>query len=400
MHIPSFGQPKSSPNSVSHETVKTANKDENPVKLQAALEDLVQPGSVQSVEQAGKTDSCESDAHSYQSQEGGSKRGWLAKFFDQDDMNKLFASEHMGNFVIVRSTGERIFEEMPIYVRIGMHLLFVTGHPLMSQAKIEKLLLAQSVKQGQTFDAMGPQVLPHIQSFVDQFGLPLSDLLEPDLSKYNTFNEFFYRKLRADARPIASPSDPAVVVSQADCRLTVWQCVEDATRIWIKGKQFTIPALLGSEAFASTLGPSPAVAVFRLAPQDYHRFHTPVSGTLGKSINIPGKLYTVNPQAINEDLDVFTENSRSVLPIHLPSGQTVYVVAVGAMLVGSINWTHTQEGTKVEKGDELGWFAYGGSTVILVTPTGSTTWDEDIRRSSEQAMETMVRVGERIGGLN
>lgn len=142
---------------------------------------------------------------------------------------------------------------MPLYVRLGMHLLFVDGNSLVSHQSAEHLLEVQSVRQGKIYDEIGPDVLPHIQAFVKAFKLDLSILLEPDLSKYpvrltalmksgslltsedlpKTFNSFFSRKLRADARPIAFPEDDRVLVSMADCRLTVWDSVDEATRIWL-----------------------------------------------------------------------------------------------------------------------------------------------------------------------
>lgn len=143
--------------------------------------------------------------------------------------------------------------------------------------------------------------------------------------------------------------------------------------------------------------------MFRLAPQDYHRFHAGVGGTLGPITHLGKSLYTVNPQAVGEDLDVFTANSRAVRPVTLPpraegeAPRTCFVVAVGAMLVGAIRWEDERAGVEVQKGDPQGWFSYGGSTVILVTPTGSTKWDDDLAASSKQGVEMLVKVGERIG---
>lgn len=113
-------------------------------------------------------------------------------------------------------------------------------------------------------------------------------------------------------------------------------------------------------------------------------------------------LYTVNPQAVNENLNVFTSNSRAVRPIVVPNPSggdplTCFVVAIGAMLVGSIHWEDESAGKQVNKGDPQGSFAYGGSSVILVTPTGSVKWDQDLVESSAKGVEMLVKVGERIG---
>jgi phosphatidylserine decarboxylase len=110
-----------------------------------------------------------------------------------------------------------------------------------------------------------------------------------------TFNEFFYRKLKPDARPVEDPENPKRIVSGADCRMMAFETVSDATRLWIKGREFTVARLLG-EAYRSEAEryAGGALAIFRLAPQDYHRFHSPVDGVIGPMTYISGEYYTVN----------------------------------------------------------------------------------------------------------
>ena len=110
-----------------------------------------------------------------------------------------------------------------------------------------------------------------------------------------TFNEFFYRKLKPTARPIDGSDDPYRLISTADCRLMTFETVSEATRLWIKGREFTIPRLLGeaykAEAERNVGG---ALAIFRLEPQDYHRFHSPMEGRIDAMTHISGEYYTVN----------------------------------------------------------------------------------------------------------
>lgn len=106
---------------------------------------------------------------------------------------------------------------------------------------------SQSVKQGIAFDSP-VNALAHIQSFIHTYQIDTSDLLEPDITKYRTFNEFFYRKLRPDARPPARPEDPDVVSSAADCRLTVFRTVDAAKKLWIKVRTAAGSCELGDEA--------------------------------------------------------------------------------------------------------------------------------------------------------
>jgi len=119
------------------------------------------------------------------------------------------------------------------------------------------------------------------------------------IDHFGRFNEFFYRKLKPDARPCSAPEDPKVIVSPADCRSIVFNKLDDATRIWIKGREFSTARLLG-DAYPEDVKrfEKGALAIFRLAPQDYHRFHCPVDGIMGEPRLIKGEYYTVNPMAI------------------------------------------------------------------------------------------------------
>lgn len=113
------------------------------------------------------------------------------------------------------------------------------------------------------------------------------------------------------------------------------------------------------------------------------------------------RYYTVNPQAINEEgtLDVFCENKRSVMIIKRPSGYSMAIIAVGAMLVGSIRYNPgIKEGAEVKKGQTLGAFLYGGSTVITLFPKDKLKLDDDLaKNSTEQKCETFVKVGWHVG---
>lgn len=103
----------------------------------------------------------------------------------------------------------------------------------------------------------------HIQHFVKAYHIDLSDLLLPNLSDYRTFNEFFYRRLRAGARPVEGRGDEGVVGSMADCRLAVFESVESARRFWIKGRDFTLRELLQDDELAEELDGG-EVAIFRV----------------------------------------------------------------------------------------------------------------------------------------
>lgn len=133
-----------------------------------------------------------------------------------------------------------------------------------------------------------------------------------------------------------------------------------------------------------------ALGIFRLAPQDYHRFHIPVDGIMRQPKTIAGEYYTVNPMAIRSALDVYGENVRVVVPIDSPEFGRVMVICVGAMMVGSTVITRS-EGEEVKRAEELGYFKFGGSTLVLLFESGRMVFDDDLVDNSNTALEMLVR---------
>jgi len=256
------------------------------------------------------------------------------------------------------------------------------------------MLKSLSIKEGIKYDS--PESVRDIPGFIQFHNLNVDEIRDP-LPSFKTFNEFFYRKLKTDARPVEMPDDPNRLVSGADCRLMAFETISEATRLWIKGREFTVARLLGDaykdqvERFAGG-----ALVIFRLAPQDYHRFHSPVDGTIGPMTYIAGEYYTVNPQAIRTTLDVYGENARKIVPIHSPQFGRVMAVCIGAMMVGTIKTT-VSEGDFVKRGQEFGYFAFGGSTIVCIFEKNVVEWDEDLLINGRASLETLVRVGMGIG---
>jgi len=160
-------------------------------------------------------------------------------------------------------------------------------------------------------------------------------------------------------------------------------------------RHFTLPNLFNDPSIASkfTLG---SLVIARLAPQDYHRFHIPIDCTIGPSVSHDGALYTVNPIAINQNVDVYTENKRVCTLLDSPVFGTVAYVSVGATMVGSIHITSTQ-GQHAHKGDEHGYFAFGGSTILLLFEPDKIIFDQDLLVNSSKPIETLIKMGSRIG---
>ena len=250
------------------------------------------------------------------------------------------------------------------------------------------MLKSLSIKQGKKYD--DPASKSSIEPFIEFHGLDMSEVLLP-VEEFKNFNEFFYRALKPNARPCSAPDNPNIIVSPADCRSVVFNFITDATSIWIKGREFSIKRLLG-DAYpedAERYGNNGALGIFRLAPQDYHRFHIPVDGTLREPKTIAGEYYTVNPMAIRSALDVYGENVRVLCPIDTEIFGRVMVVCVGAMMVGSTVITR-KEGEHVARAEELGYFKFGGSTIVVLFEDGKMVFDADLIDNSNTALETLV----------
>ncbi|KAH0784655.1 hypothetical protein KY290_004253 [Solanum tuberosum] len=258
----------------------------------------------------------------------------------------------------------------------------------------KEILRSLSEKQGKKMDsAESAKEIPNfIEFFKDQINM---DEVKYPLEQFKTFNEFFIRELKPSARPIAFVERDDIAVCAADCRLMAFNSVADSIRCWIKGRKFSIQGLLNEMCSSEFV--NGALVIFRLAPQDYHRFHFPVSGTIEKFLELPGCLYTVNPIAVNSKYcNVFTENKRVVSIISTEHFGKVAFVAIGATMVGSINFSK-KEGDYVRKGDEFGYFSFGGSTVICVFEKDSIRIDEDLLENSGRSLETLVSVGMQLG---
>ncbi|KAL9606508.1 MAG: hypothetical protein Q9179_000335 [Wetmoreana sp. 5 TL-2023] len=324
------------------------------------------------------------------------QRKWYSKVITKISYGGYKLGANSANILVQdRITGQINEERMSVYVRLGIRLLYKgLKSREMEKKRIRKMLRNLSFKQGRKYD--DPASARDIQSFVDFHQLDMSEVLRP-MDQFKNFNEFFYRELKPGARPCSAPDKPGIVVSPADSRSVVFNTLDEATKIWIKGRDFTVERLLG-DAYPEDAKryKSGALGIFRLAPQDYHRFHIPVDGILGKPKLIEGEYYTVNPMAIRSALDVYGENVRYIVPIESVAHGRVIVVCVGAMMVGSTVITR-KEGEKVGRAEELGYFKFGGSTLILLFEPGTMRFDEDLTDNASGAVETLVRVGMSVG---
>jgi phosphatidylserine decarboxylase len=213
-----------------------------------------------------------------------------------------------------------------------------------------------------------------------------ADEAERPPSEYSSFNEFFTRRLRPGARPLGDG-----MTSPADGRLRLYLGADADTPFPLKGATRSLRKVFDDAAPAGLYD----IAVFRLAPVDYHRFHFPCDCTTPDPVRIvPGKYHSVNPIALLKHPDVYADNERQIVKCRAAFGD-FYLVDVGAFGVGTI--VQTYSGERHSKGDEKGYFKFGGSTVILVTRAGAVKFDDDLVGNSAAGLETRVLCNERIG---
>jgi len=229
-----------------------------------------------------------------------------------------------------------------------------------------------------------------IPKFVADLNIDMSEALKP-IDEFTSFNDFFYRKLNPQARPIGEG-----LVSPADAKLLAFENMDAIGDFFVKGQKFTLATYLQNEQLAKKYK-NFALLIFRLAPNDYHRFHFPYDGEVSETTKINGAYFSVSPYALEPNFTrVFCENKREYLTLFTKDKGDILLSPVGATMVGTIIETYTPN-TYVNKGDEMGYFAFGGSTVVMLIDNQHFTIDKDILENTKNKIETAVVMGETIG---
>ena len=241
-----------------------------------------------------------------------------------------------------------------------------------------------------------------IDTVTRRFGVDLSEALESDPRAYPTFNAFFTRALKPGAR--TPDADPGALLMPADGRISQCGPIESGRIFQAKGQGFTAAQLLGDEVAARPYADGLFATVY-LSPRDYHRVHMPWTGHLRETVHVPGRLFSVGPDAVASVPGLFARNERLVCHFDTDFGPMA-VVMVGALLVSGVetvwsgeeipaygdrvttrNWTGEQ--IVLERFEEMARFNYG-STVIVLLPPGVAELDPGLRA------ETSVRLGQRL----
>lgn len=231
-----------------------------------------------------------------------------------------------------------------------------------------------------------------IQPFIQHFKINANEFRD-SVETYQSFNDFFIRKLKSEVRPI--DPDRSVAIIPADARYRVYANLSETDGFLVKGEQFDLVELLGSEALAKRYLHGTMV-IARLCPTDYHRYHFPCACTPGPTHFINGWLYSVNPIALKKDIHIFTKNKRTVCQLETEQFGTVLFLEIGATNVGSIHQTYTPN-TPYPKGAEKGYFSFGASSLILLFEPNKIDLDADLLEASKQGVEIRCLMGQSMG---
>ncbi|MFZ5662894.1 MAG: archaetidylserine decarboxylase [Pseudomonadota bacterium] len=244
-----------------------------------------------------------------------------------------------------------------------------------------------------------------IDAVIRQFGVDMSEAAQPDPKAYVSFNHFFTRALKPGAR-VPDP-DPAALLMPADGHISQCGPIEGGRIFQAKGQSFTAAELLGDEAAAAPFAQG-AFATVYLSPRDYHRVHMPWTGTLRETVHVPGRLFSVGPDAVRRVPRLFARNERLVCHFDTDFGPMA-VVMVGALLVSGVQtvWggveippyghaIHRKDyrgrGVVLGRFEEMARFNYG-STVIVLLPAGVA------ELAAGLGAEAPVRLGQRLATL-
>lgn len=273
----------------------------------------------------------------------------------------------------------------------GAWLRFIYGNPL-GRLALEALVKRAVFSRWYGWRMDRPASRAKVRPFIEEYGVNAGEFLKRP-EDFTSFNDFFYRQLKPGARPV--DASPDSVVFPADGRHLGFPDVSQVEGVFVKGQRFDLPALLDDAALAERFRRGTLV-LSRLCPVDYHRFHFPAAGTPSHPRVINGPLYSVSPFALRRNLGYLWENKRVITRLETPDAGLVLLIEVGATNVGSIVQTFTP-GKPVAKGDEKGYFRFGGSSTATLFEPGRVRLAADLIEQTRLHRELYARVGDAMG---
>lgn len=243
--------------------------------------------------------------------------------------------------------------------------------------------------QNSTFSSR--KVIPFIREYgikIDEFVI---DKNHTDQRPYASFNNFFIRKFKEGRRNFISKDN--IMPAFCEARYLGFNYIDNNHSIPVKGKYLTPEAILANKSWSKIFLNGP-ILVARLCPVDYHRFHFPDKGKVIDHYHLTGQYHSVNPVALKQKQNIFSTNERQVTILETDNFGKLAYIEVGAMCVGKIIQTSNMK--QFNRGDEKGYFLFGGSTVIVMGEKGKWQPEPDIIKYSLKGIETFVKLGHRI----
>lgn len=231
-----------------------------------------------------------------------------------------------------------------------------------------------------------------IPAFVARFEIDATEFTQP-MSSFSSFDDFFTRHLTLAARPLDQTLNSAVM--PADGRYKFFENIKENFPLFVKGNEIAFHSLLpDQEILKPFLGGT--LILGRLSPVDCHRFYSPDQTTANPCQPIEGLLYPVNPMATRQSGSILARNRKTLVTLNTENFGRVLMIAIGATCVGSIHMTYSSN-CPLKRGQELGYYSFGGSAIILLFGPKKLQLAEDLQKLSEQPLEIYCRKGQILG---
>jgi phosphatidylserine decarboxylase len=279
-------------------------------------------------------------------------------------------------------------------------------HVLPKQALTRLAGLAANYRGGAATTAV-------VRWFIGRYGVNMAEAAQSDAAAYVTFNDFFTRALKPDARPLAA-GDDALLLCPVDGAISQFGDIQGQQIFQAKGHHYSAQALLGGDAALAAHFDGGHFATLYLSPRDYHRIHMPAFGRLLRMVHVPGALFSVNPATVRGVPGLFARNERVICVFEGLDRRPWVLVLVGATIVGSMatvwhgrvnpprpgrlrEWSYLDQDIQLQRGDEMGRFLLG-STVVMLFPAGPLRFRPDWAPAGPIRMgEPMAWWGESAG---
>lgn len=237
-----------------------------------------------------------------------------------------------------------------------------------------------------------------VRPFIDKFHINMDEYEPGSLSaqdprdSYKNFNEFFIRKFKLGKRPFVN--EPHRMPAFAEARYVGFDAIDEKKKYPVKGHYLLAKDLVGNAAVASAFEGGPLL-IARLCPVDYHRYHYPDNGKVLDNFRVPGAYDSVNPLALKYKNQIFIKNERHVSILQTENFGKLAYIEVGAICVGKIVQSHNWKKPFL-RGEEKGYFLFGGSTVILLGEKGAWKPSNDITENTQKGIETYLQLGQEV----